>query len=312
MSRLDTACRTACATPKVSVIMVTCNRLDFLRGCIRMILGQTLSNLELIVADDHSSDGTEAYVRQLAQQDSRVRYYRAGAKGGINTALNGAIGIARGDYIQICHDHDGYMPRLTEQMAGVMDRNPGVVFVHPGRQGCDAHMNPLPDRRFVCGYPEVSKGADWREIMLSRLDSPVTGLSMIRRTALDKIGLFDLDFGACSDIDMWLRLCAVGDAGYVNELLLYLRGREPDHPYAGFNWRVSDEVIRIHRKHLKLFYSGPAYLYWRARREWEIDFSLVVSYLNSFRHKRKKDVEEGRRYLRRNGVLVSRLLAWLI
>ena len=296
--------------PKVSIIMVTCNRLECLRGCIRMILGQTLSDLELIVADDHSSDGTEAYVRQL--QDPRVRYYKARVKGGINAALNGAIAIARGEYIQICHDHDGYLPRLTERMADVLDRNPGVAFVHPGRQGCDYLMNPLPGSLFVCGYPEVSKGADWRQLMLTRLASPVTGLSMIRKTALDKAGLFDPDFDACSDIDMWMRLCEVGDVGYVNELLLYVRGREPGHPYAGVNWRIFNEVIRIHRKHLKLFYSGPAYLYWRARREWEIDFSLAFSYLNSFRHKRKKDIDEGRWYLRQNGVLVSRLLAWLI
>jgi hypothetical protein len=111
---------------------------------------------------------------------------------------------------------------------------------------------------------------------------------------------------------MWMRLCAVGDVGYVNELLLYVRGREPGHPYGGVNWRILNQVIRIHRKHLKLSYSGAAYLYWRARREWEIDYSLAISYLNSFRHKRKKDIEEGRWYLRQNGVLMSRLLAWLI
>ena len=44
----------------------------------------------------------------------------------------------------------------------------------------------------------------------------------------------------------------------------------------------------------------------------EIDFALAFSYLNSFRHRRKKEIEEGRWYLRQNGVLVSRLLAWLI
>src|SRR5205823_248569 len=140
-----------------------------------MMLGQTLSGLELIVADDHSTDGTEEYVWQMALQDRRVRYHKASVKGGINTALNSAISIARGDYIQICHDHDGYLPRLTEAMADVLDRNPNVVFVHPGRQGCDHLMNPLPQSRFVCGYPEVSPGADWLKRMLSRLASPVTG-----------------------------------------------------------------------------------------------------------------------------------------
>src|SRR5204862_7578202 len=121
--------------PRVSVVMVTYNRLEFLRDCIEMIRCQTLSDLELIVADDHSTDGTEAYVREVAQQDPRVRYHKAPLKGGINAALNSAIGMACGDYIQICHDHDAYLPRLTERMADVLDRNPTVAFVHPGRQG---------------------------------------------------------------------------------------------------------------------------------------------------------------------------------
>ena len=298
--------------PKVSVVMITCNRVGYLRDCIQMIFRQTMSDLELIVADDHSTDGTADYVRQVSAEDTRVRYHKAGVKGGINAALNSAIGIARGEYIQICHDHDRYLPTLIERMADVLDRNPDVVFVHPGRQGCDYLMNPLPHCRFVFGYPEVTPGSEWLENMLNRLDSPVAGLSMIRKTALDKVGLFDPAFGASSDIDMWMRLCSVGDAGYVNELLLYVRGRGPDHPYAGVNWHVFDEIVRIHRKHLKLFYSGAGYLCRRARRECALDLSLAVSYLNSFRHKRRREIEEGRRYLRQNGVLVSRLLGWLI
>jgi glycosyltransferase involved in cell wall biosynthesis len=298
--------------PKVSAIMVTCNRLTNLRGCARMILDQTHSDLELIVADDHSGDGTEAWVRRLIEDDPRVRYNRAPFKGGINTALNSAIAGARGEYIQICHDHDHYLPGLTARMAGVLDRHPGVVFVHPGRQGCDHLMNPRPDCLFVCGYPEVTRGDQWRRFMLGRLDSPVTGLSMIRRSALDQAGLFDAEFGPCSDVDMWLRLCALGDVGYVDELLLYVRGREPGHPYEGAAWQVGHQLIRIHRKHLKLAYSGPGYVYRRARSEFEIDLSLAVSYLNSFRHKRSRDIAEGRQYLRRHGVLVSRLLGWAL
>ena len=75
--------------PKVSVVMVTHNRLEHLRGCIQMMLDQTLSDLELIVADDHSADDTEYYVRELTRQDRRVRYHKAEAKG-INAALNSA------------------------------------------------------------------------------------------------------------------------------------------------------------------------------------------------------------------------------
>lgn len=298
--------------PLVSVVMPAYNRAYHLRESAQMILAQTLQNLELIICDDHSTDMTPQVASELAAKDNRVHYYRPPEKGGITSVLNAGITLSRGKYIQICHDHDIYLPALTEKMAGVMERNPSVVFVHPGRQGCDYLGNPLPTSYFVCNYPEVSDGDAWRRKMLSRLDSPVTALSMIRRSSLEKIGLFDPEFGACTDIDMWLRLCAIGDVGYVNELLLYVRGREPGHPYGGFNWTIQDQVIRAHRKHLPLTYTGRMYIYWKIQREMLIDFSLFINYLNSIRHKSWDDVKSGRIYLREHGPFLSRIASWLL
>lgn len=168
-------------------------------------------------------------------------------------------------------------------------------------------MNPyLPD------FPEMSSGRDWLHLMLSHLASPVTALSMIRRSAPENIGLFDPEFGGSTDIDMWIHLCEVGDVEYVNELLLFVRGRGPDHPYTGMNGQILDEVIRTHRKHLRLHYGGAAYVYWKLRRELEIDFSLLFSFLNSFRHRRWDDIRRGRKYLRSTGVCLSRVAGWLL
>ena len=298
--------------PFVSVVMPTYNREDHLRKSAQMILAQTLQDLELIICDDHSTDSTPQVARELAANDDRVYYCRPPEKGGVTGVVNAGIALSRGKYIQICHDHDIYLPALTEKMAGVMERNPSVVFVHPGRQGCDYLGNPLPTAYFVCNYPEVSDGKVWRRMMLSRLDSPVTALSMIRRSSLEKIGLFDPEFAACSDIDMWLRLCAVGDVGYVNELLLYVRGREPGHHYGGVNWAIQDQVIRAHRKHLPLTYNNRMYMYWKIRCEMQIDLSLLINYLNSMRHKRWKDVKNGRVYLREHGPFLSRIASWFL
>lgn len=297
--------------PLVSVVMAAYNRSEFLRSSAQMILDQSLRDLELIICDDHSTDSTPEVARELAVQDGRVKYLRPTQKGGITGVLNAGIERARGKYIQICHDHDIYLPTLTEKMADVMERNPSVVFVHPGRQGCDHLGNPLLEAYFVCGYPEVSDGKAWRRRMLSRLASPVTGLSMIRRSALESVGLFDPGFGACSDLDMWMRLCAIGDVGYVNELLLYVRGREPGHAYGGVNWEITDQVIRTHRKHLPLAYQGWLYVFWKSWRETEIDFSLLINYLNSIRHGWKDAVRNGNRYLLSDGGIFSKVAAIL-
>jgi glycosyltransferase involved in cell wall biosynthesis len=292
--------------------MPTFRRPEDLRESATLVLQQTLRDIELIIVDNGSGDATPSVVAALAHADRRVTAVILDVNAGITGALNEGIRRSCGLYVQVCHDHDIYLPRMLERMADVMDRHPSVVFVHPGRQGCDHLGNPIPKARFVCGYPEVTKGTSWRRLMLSRLASPVTGLSMIRRAALEAVGLFDSEFGACSDIDMWLRLCGVGDVGYVNELLLLVRGREPGHPYSGVNWDIADQVIRAHRKHLRLCYRGLAYLGWRVRREIEIDRLLLVDFLNSMRHRRWSDVEQGRAYLRHHGVCMSRLAAWVL
>lgn len=298
--------------PLVSVIMPTYNRSELMAQSAQMVLAQTVHNLELIISDDQSTDDTPYVAQALAQSDARVLYHRPAVKGGINTVINEGIGLSRGKYIQICHDHDIYMPMLSEKMADVMERHSSVVFVHPGRQGCDHEGNPLPHAYFVMNYPEVTDGRAWRRLMLRRLASPVTALSMIRRSGLEQVRLFDPEFGACSDIDMWMRLCAVGDVGYVNELLLFVRGREPNHPYAGFNWEIGDQVIRIHRKHLKITFHGIEYCARKLAREWEIDRSLTFDYLNSIRHRNWHDHDKGRAYLRQRGVFFSKLVAYLL
>jgi len=292
--------------------MPTYNRSQLLRESAAMVLGQTLRDLELIISDDCSGDETPGTVERIMAEDTRVRYHRAERNEGITAAVNEGILRSKGKFIQICHDHDIYRPTLTERMADVLVRHPSVAFVHPGRQGCDHLGTPRLEAHFVCGYPEVSLGEDWLRFMLRRLASPVTALSMIRRSVLEEAGLFDPEFGACSDVDMWLRLCGVGDVGYVNELLLLVRGREPGHPYDGVNWVIRDEVVRAHRKHLRQYYHGWRYAYWRGRREIGIDVSLLVDYLNSVRHRRWDDVRLGRRYLRRRGLLLSRLAAWVL
>jgi glycosyltransferase involved in cell wall biosynthesis len=298
--------------PRVSIVMPTYNRADYLRESAKMILAQSLSDLELIISDDHSTDHTTDVVAELIDLDQRVHYHRPDGKGGINRVLNEGISISKGYYIQICHDHDIYFPQLTEKLANVLDKHPTIVFAHPGLQGCDYLGNPKPKEYFVCGYPEISRGIPWKKKMLARLACPVTGLSMIRRSALEQIGLFDPEFGASSDIDMWMRLCEIGDVGYVNELLLYVRGRDQTSSYAGINWDLIDQVIRTHRKHLPRVYRRLPFMYWKSRRDIEIEMTLVFNYLNSHRHHWRRDIENGRQYLRVHGGIFSKGITYLL
>lgn len=298
--------------PRVSVVMPTYNRADLMRQSVEMLLQQTLDDFELIIVDDQSTDHTALVAAELMAKDKRIQYHRLSEKGFVVGAMNAGILLSQGDYIQICHDHDIYLPQMLEKLLDVFDRNPSVVYAHPGLIWVDFEGNPIPGGNFISGYPEVCDGKVWQRMMLARNDSPVPALSMIRRRALEQVGLFDPHFGIATDVEMWLRLSGIGDVGYVNKLLLKVRTREPDHPYAGVNWRIKDEVIRAHRKYLKACYQGARYFYHRGRYELMTDYELLISYIYCLYHGHNDSVSQGRTYLRRHGLFASRIIAWFL
>jgi len=297
--------------PRVSVVMPTYNRADLMRISVEMLLQQTLQDFELIIVDDQSTDHTAQVAAELAAADRRVTYHCLPEKGFVAGAMNAGIVLSRGDYIQICHDHDLYLPEMLARLADVLDRHPSVVYVHPGLQNCDFKGNRLRHDDRVAAYPEVSDGPRWLRMMLARHDSPVPALSMIRRTALEQMGLFDPAFGITTDVEMWMRLAAVGDVGYVNELLLLVRERDPDHPYSG-NWQIQHEILAAHRKHLRVAYRGVGYAYHRLLYAMQSDVRLLTIYLNGFRHRNWPMVRNGRVFLRQHGVFLSRAAAWIL
>lgn len=66
----------ATARPHVSVVMPTFNRARLLEKAVDMILAQTLSQLELIIVDDKSTDETETIANRFVTKDTRVRYHK--------------------------------------------------------------------------------------------------------------------------------------------------------------------------------------------------------------------------------------------
>lgn len=88
--------------PKVSVIIPTYNRAAMVRNAIESVLAQTFSDLEVIVVDDGSSDGTGRILEEI--YGDRIRYY-AQANQGVSVARNKGIEEARGEWIAFL-DHD--------------------------------------------------------------------------------------------------------------------------------------------------------------------------------------------------------------
>lgn len=103
--------------PRVSVIIAAYNARDFIEAAVTSALGQTEENLEVIVVDDCSSDGTPDLIRGIA--DPRLRLYVLDRNGGPSRARNRAIREARGDWITFLDADDWYAPDRMEALLRV-------------------------------------------------------------------------------------------------------------------------------------------------------------------------------------------------
>ena len=113
-------------TPLVSVVLATYNRCDLLHRAINSVLNGTYENLELIIVDDASTDGTPGVVSQY--RDPRIRYIRTPENGGVLRARNRGFDLAQGDYVTILDDDDVLLPEALVSVVKEFERtaNEGV------------------------------------------------------------------------------------------------------------------------------------------------------------------------------------------
>src|SRR5512139_319928 len=116
-------------TPTVSVVMAAYNAEDFLAEAIESVLGQTLTDFELLVVDDASTDGSPAIVERYARVDRRIRAFRLARNGGTAQARNVALKQARAPFVAICDDDDRQLPQRLAVQAAWLEAHPCCVMV---------------------------------------------------------------------------------------------------------------------------------------------------------------------------------------
>ena len=100
-------------TPLVSVIVPVYNVKPYLPVCLDSLLGQTYGNLEILVVDDGSTDGSGSVCDAYGERDSRIRVIHQENRG-LSGARNTALGVARGEYLTYVDSDDFVHPRMVE------------------------------------------------------------------------------------------------------------------------------------------------------------------------------------------------------
>lgn len=107
------------AAPTVSVIVPVYNAVAHLGACVVSILEQTHQELEVILIDDGSTDGSGELCDAIADADPRVRVLHQ-RNGGISAAQNAGLDLARGAFITFCDNDDLMSPHLVERLLSIL------------------------------------------------------------------------------------------------------------------------------------------------------------------------------------------------
>lgn len=228
------------AAPPISICVPMRNGGTWIEEAIDSALAQTRDDFELLVVDNASTDESTAIVRRRAAEDERVRLERFDEL--VNAPLNHnrAIRLARGALIKFLHADDVLFPDCVEQMAAVLEANPNVGFVfsrrevrlsEPGDAAALAWKQRFGTLHTRFGTLEtVNRGV----ALLGRY-LPAFGRSdyenwiaepsavMVRRSCFERVAPFSNRMRQSWDLELWLRVMAIYDVGFVDRELVAFR-----------------------------------------------------------------------------------------
>jgi glycosyltransferase involved in cell wall biosynthesis len=191
-------------SPQVTVLMLTCNRPQFLGRAIQSVVNQSLEDWELIVVHDGPNPQTAAMMDQWVERDPRIRYFHRESAGNIANACNYGLLRARGQYVAILDDDDYWVvaDKLRKQVA--------FLESHPDYAGCGGGMTVVDENENVqMSYLKPEQDDEIRARALSA--NPMThSTTMFRRSLGEKIGYYDESLAGYQDWDIWLRFGRLG------------------------------------------------------------------------------------------------------
>jgi glycosyltransferase involved in cell wall biosynthesis len=203
-------------TPLVSVVIPAYNAERFLQEAIDSVLGQTWSNLELIVVDDGSTDGTGAIIER--QHDPRVRGLSKENRRTVADARNAGIAAARGELIALLDADDVWLPTKLERQVALLEARPEVGLAYCGYAITDER---LALRTVI--WPSEHDPRFRRWLLLEGNGTAPSSTSLIRRSVLDQVGGYRLELSVSEDLDLSERIAGQFTVAAVDECLAAYR-----------------------------------------------------------------------------------------
>lgn len=201
--------------PSVSVVIPCYNYGRYLDSCVRSVLEQDGVEVRILIIDDCSTDDSASVGEALASAHPEVEFRcHQVNKGHIATYNEGLLEWADGDYVTLLSADDILTPGSLKRSTDLMEENPSVGFVY-GRSEEFSDDSPMPAPGEYKGVI-VSSGTKWiaRRARQGVNVVPTPG-TVVRTTVHRQVGGYDPALPHAGDFEMWLRIAAVSDVGYV-------------------------------------------------------------------------------------------------
>jgi hypothetical protein len=247
--------------PAVSVLMAVRNGGAFLEPSIRSIAEQTLSDWELVIVDDASTDASASLAARWAARDPRIRVYTNTVNKGQTAALNEGLALCRAGWVARQDADDVSHPdRLGLQLEFVA-RHPRTILL--GTQGI--LVDDLGHRVGLLDVPEDAASVSWCSPFLN----PFLHTSVLfHRELVANSGGYDESYRISQDYELWTRLASAGHAANLGRRLVSYRQTETSLSSAGRDLAF-EEADRI---------SGREAQRWLGRSWTEKEKSLVSDF----------------------------------
>ena len=199
--------------PAVSVLMSVHDGAPWVADAITSILDQTLTDLELVVVDDESTDGTPEILAGI--RDGRLRVERR-PRMGLTRALNHALSLARAPLLARLDADDRSLPDRLARQKRFLDEHPDIGLVGSAAREVDAADHEVG----VISPP--TEDIAIRRVLIRR--NPFVHSSVVmRRSLVEGVGGYDASCRVAQDYDLWMRMSLITRLANLPDVLVERR-----------------------------------------------------------------------------------------
>lgn len=184
---------------KITIITATYNNADFIEATIKSVLAQSYKNIEYIIVDGASTDGSLEVIRRYAEQYPQISYLSE-PDCGVYSAINKGVKMSTGDIVGLLHGNDTFSSATVLEQVAQMMSNADVPFIYG-----DVKYTAPHGSKIVRYYSSAQFSID----KLQQGIAPPHPSLYMRKELFESYGLYKEDYLIGADFDMFLRLMVV-------------------------------------------------------------------------------------------------------